>query len=85
MGIYGKEKIITKKSTRSYERYSVIRDTLGYTDYQVAILSGVPPVTIYDWRNGLTTPKADRLKNICQLLGVHIEDIVDFYERKEKA
>ena len=84
IGIYGKEKKITRKEAyKSYLKYSHIRDLLGYTDYKVAKLADVPMVSIYDWRKGESMPKASKLRNICEVLGVKIEDIVDRYERKE--
>ena len=33
-----------------YARYAELRDSLGLTDYEVALKTGIPQSTLYDWR-----------------------------------
>lgn len=40
-------------------RYRAIRDAQGMTDYEVAMLTGIPKSTIYDWlQRGKENPGA---------------------------
>lgn len=59
-----------------YEKYAKLRDAKGLTDYAVAQALGIAPSTLSDWKNGRTVPKADKLKLIAELFGVHIEDLI---------
>lgn len=59
-----------------YEKYAKLRDERNLTDYAVANQTGIAPSTLSDWKNGRTVPKADKLKLIAELFGVHIEDLI---------
>lgn len=43
------------------------------TIYRVAKDTGIPPVTLYEWRSGRSTPKTATLKKLADYFGVSIE------------
>lgn len=61
----------------SYANYARLRDEKGFTDYRVAKETGICSSTISDWKRGLTTPKADKLLTISQLLEVPMEALME--------
>lgn len=58
-----------------YTTYAKIRDELGLTDYRVAEMTAISRSTMSDWKNGKSTPKADKLLRIACVLGVSVEDL----------
>lgn len=61
----------------TYQRYARLRDERGMTDYRVCKETNIAPSTISDWKNGLGTPKVDKLLKISTLFGVQIEDLLE--------
>ena len=61
----------------SYEKYAVIRDKNGLSDYRVSKDTGIATTTLYDWKNGVSMPKTDKLRLIATYLNVSIEDLLD--------
>lgn len=59
-----------------YEKYAVLRDQRGVTDYQVAIDTGIKPQTLSAWKNNLYIPKLDKLKKLADYFGVSIEELI---------
>ena len=59
----------------SYDRYSAIRDRLGYTDYRVAKATGIGTATLSNWKSGKYQPKADKISLIAKYLNVTPEEI----------
>lgn len=57
----------------SYEKYASIRDARGVSDYQVWKDTGIATATLSDWKNGISKPKADKLKILADYFGVTIE------------
>jgi repressor LexA len=53
-----------------YERYARVRDDRGLTDAEVGRRTGISKSTFSDWKRGKSTPKADKLFRIAQVLGV---------------
>lgn len=60
-----------------YEVYAKLRDDKGYSDYRVSKETGIGAATLSDWKNGLSTPKVDKLFLIARLLTVSIEDLLE--------
>lgn len=60
-----------------YEKYSVVRDECGYTDYQVATKCGINFSAIYDWKYGRSKPKVEKMKKIAELLNIPLEELVE--------
>ena len=52
-----------------YEKYVVLRDEKGVTDYGVAMATGVTKSTFTDWKSGRSNPKIDKLKKIADFFG----------------
>lgn len=63
-----------------YERYRVLRDERGITDYRVAVETGITKSTFTDWKSGRSAPKVEKLKILADYFGVSIEY---FLEDKE--
>lgn len=59
-----------------YKDYERIRDAHGLIDADVVRLAGVPQQTLSAWRQGLYTPKVDKLARIATYFGVTIDDLV---------
>lgn len=60
-----------------YERYIILRDRKGVTDYRVASETGITKSTFTDWKNGRSKPKADKLAILAKYFGVSIEYFLD--------
>ena len=60
-----------------YEKYSKIRDRKGFTDFSVAKEANIPPASIYDWKNGRSKPKIDKIVKIAKALDVPIEELME--------
>ncbi len=56
-----------------YQKYAILRDEKKLTDYKVAKDTGIPPATISDWKNGLYTPKVDKIMKLAKYFNVPIE------------
>lgn len=56
-----------------YERYVVLRDKKGVTDYRVAIETGITKSTFTDWKNGRSKPKFDKLLILAKYFEVPVE------------
>lgn len=60
-----------------YEKYEKLRTAAGFTDYAVAKTLCFSQTTLSDWKAGRSTPKADKLRQIAQLLKCRIDDFFD--------
>lgn len=63
-----------------YAKYAEFRDALNLTDYKVAEKTGISRSTLSDWKNGISTPKADKMLKIAELLKIPVETLI----RKEE-
>lgn len=73
-----REKSILKGGIGLYRKYSELRDKREMNDHSVAVATGIPQSTIYDWKQrSANDPKAklsvDNLAKIAVLFGVPIE------------
>ena len=57
----------------SYEVYAKLRDERGYSDYRVA----KETKTLSDWKNGVSTPKADKIFLIAKLFEIPVENLFE--------
>lgn len=62
-----------KKESKTYEKYSELRDKLGYSDYRVSLETGISKSMFSEWKAGRSNPKADKLLLLANLFGVTIE------------
>ncbi len=60
-----------------YEKYVVLRDKKGVTDYRVASETGITKSTFTDWRTGRSKPKTNKLAILAKYFEVPIEYFLD--------
>lgn len=56
-----------------YEKYVMLRDEKGVTDYRVSEDTKITKSTFSDWKSGRSNPKIDKLKILADYFGVNIE------------
>ena len=56
-----------------YEKFEKLLEERNTTIYRVAKDTGVHASTLYDWKYGSYTPKADKLYAIAKYFGVPME------------
>jgi len=64
-----------------YTKYAELRDKKGVRDADVAKATDIYPSVFTDWKNGISTPKLDKLVKIADYFGVTLDDFV----RKENV
>lgn len=69
-----------KKLFTSFEKLLQERKT---TIHRVAVDTDIPPTVLYDWRNGRSTPKVDKLIKIAKYFDVPLEDLLEGGERDQ--
>lgn len=57
----------------AYEKYAQLREQKGVNDLRVATDTGMSPSTLYDWKAGRYTPKADKLVALAAYFEVPID------------
>lgn len=61
----------------NYHRFEALLKNSGTTVYRVAKATGISNSTFTDWKNGRSTPKADKLKLIADYFGVTLDALMD--------
>lgn len=56
-----------------YKKFAELLEKTNKTIYRVSSDTGIATATLYDWRDGKSTPKVDKLKIISDYFGVSIE------------
>ena len=56
-----------------YKKFEKLLLKTNKTIYRVATDTGIDTATLYDWRDGRSTPKIDKLKILAEYFGVSIE------------
>lgn len=56
-----------------YERFERLAKNKGVTPYKISKDTGVPQPTLSDWKNGKSTPKADKLMKLAEYFGVSVD------------
>ncbi len=56
-----------------YEIFEHLLQIRGVSTYRVAKETGIPQQTFSKWKNGISTPKADKLQKIADYFGVTVE------------
>lgn len=56
-----------------YNRYVLLRDEAGVTDYKVSEDTGITKSTFSDWKSGRSNPKLEKLGKLASYFGVPIE------------
>ena len=60
-----------------YEKYEALLKENNSNSYQVSKATGIGSSTFSDWKSGRYTPKADKLKLICDYFKVPITYFYD--------
>lgn len=60
----------------SYKKFDKIIKSMGVTAYRVCKETDIATATITGWKNGLYTPKIDKIQKIAAYLGVNILDLM---------
>lgn len=56
-----------------YEKFAALLEKNNKTAYQVSKDTGIATSTLTSWKNGIYTPKVDKLKILADYFGVSIE------------
>ena len=64
------------RSYADYSAYEKLRDAKGMTDYAVAKESGITTATMTSWKQGVYTPKVDKLVKIAEVLDATLNDLL---------
>lgn len=56
-----------------YNKFKQLLDERGVTAYQVAKETGISTATLTQWKQGLYTPKVDKIMKIADYFGVPLE------------
>ena len=56
-----------------YKKFEQLLLKTGKTIYRVSVDTGIAAATLYDWRDGRSQPKIDKLKILADYFGVSIE------------
>ena len=60
-----------------YEAFRQLAERQGISVYRISKLTGIPASTFTDWKNGRSTPKADKLKRIAEYFGTSLDALLD--------
>ena len=63
----------SERRNKMYDKYAVLRDARGLTDYKVAKATGITKSTFSEWRAGRYKPKLEKIKKLADYFGVKIE------------
>lgn len=65
-----------------YAIFEKLLQEKGITPYKVAKATGIATATLSDWKNGKSTPKADKMQKIADYFGVTLDYLLG-NEQKE--
>lgn len=68
-----------------YEIFAKLLEEQGITPYRVYKETGVAQSTLSDWKNGKSTPSAEKLKKIANYLNVSVDYLITGQENCKKA
>lgn len=60
-----------------YQKYAILRDKAGVTDYEVAQNTGIATATLTNWKYGRYTPKIDKIQKLADYFGVPVTDLLE--------
>ena len=66
-----------------YEKYAMLKEQTGMSDYAVAKHTGIAGSTLSDWRRGLYVPKVDKLYSLAKFFNVPIEYFLEDSDEEE--
>lgn len=66
-----------------YERFMELLKKHNTTPYKVSKDTGISQTTLSAWKNGISTPKADKLKKIADYFNVSVDYLMGNEQKKE--
>ena len=66
-----------------YKKFEDLLEKTHKTIYRVSVDTGISTTTLYDWRDGRSQPKLDKLKILADYFGVSIEYFISGETEKE--
>ena len=60
----------------NYQRFEALLKSHGTSVYRLAKATGISNSTFTDWKNGRSTPKADKLKHIADYFSVPVDYLI---------
>lgn len=60
-----------------YEIYQRLLDEKGLKNSDISRLTGISNMTLSDWKRGKSTPKADKMKKIAEVLSVSVDYLLN--------
>lgn len=66
-----------KKYEQSYSNFEKIIGEKNITSYRVAMDLGISPMTLSDWKRGLSKPRLDTMARVADYLGVSVMEFID--------
>lgn len=67
-----------------YKKFENLLLKTNKTIYRVSVDTGISTTTLYDWRDGRSNPKVDKLKILADYFGVSIEYFLEEKAGQEK-
>ena len=67
-----------------YEAFRQLAEQRSMSIYRISKATGIPASTFTDWKNGRSSPKADKLLRIAELFGMGLEEMMGT-ERGERT
>lgn len=61
----------------NYRNFEYLLKINNTTVYRVSKATGISATTFTDWKNGRSTPKADKLKRIAEYFGISLDALLD--------
>ncbi|WP_417039514.1 helix-turn-helix domain-containing protein [Clostridium porci] len=56
-----------------YKKFALLLEETNKTIYRVSADTGIATATLYDWRDGRSKPKVDKLAVLAKYFGVSVE------------
>ena len=67
-----------------YKKFAGLLEKTHKTIYRVSSDTGISTTTLYDWRDGRSHPKLDKIKILADYFGVSIEYFINDVPEQEK-
>ena len=62
-----------KRVSKLYKKFEKLLKKHKTTIHRVAVGTGIPPTVLYDWKNGRSNPKLDKLLKLAKYFDVPVE------------
>ena len=60
-----------------YKKFNELLSKTNKTIYRVSVDTGIATAILYDWRDGKSKPKVDKLKTLADYFGVSVEYFIE--------